>query len=379
MAIAIQNGEVILPDRTVRGGTVIVEGKRIAHAGEARKTLRGAEEIDARGGYVSPGLIELHFHGAGPRSLDPPSAEGLRAMADYLLRRGITRFMPTMMASEPLMRDMAALIAEKGLEDRALGIYPEGPFISTEKKGGVLTDYIRSVNLDYLEHLQETCGGAIRMMTFAPELEGAEKLPAAMRRLGILPCIGHTAATCARAIEVAPRGKFNCTHLFNAMTGLSHHEPGVAAFGINYDHVWTELNPDGTHVAPEVLKLVWRAKRHDRIVLISDAVISAGAPEGEYAYMGKTVVADARGVYRKEDATLVGSRLLLNQGTMRFRRTTGASLHEAVALASLNPARMLGLGAKLGSLEAGKTADVVVFDRRLKKARVGLVAGRRLL
>lgn len=373
---AIQNGSVVLPDRVIDGGTVLTADGRIAHAGQARKTPRGYEEIDARGGYVCPGLIEVHFHGAGANSLDPPSEESFRAIADVMLSRGILQFLPTMMASEMMVGGLPRLIEASGLRRHIPGIYVEGPFVSPEKRGGIQKSYVRPVDLKYLNKLQQMARGRIRMMTFAPEVERAEVLPAAMRKLRILPCVGHTVATAARTRDIVGRSKVNVTHLFNAMTGLDHRQPGVAAWAINTDSAWIELNPDGRHVAPELLRLTLRAKRHDRIVLISDAVISAGIGEGSYTYMGRDVVATKDEVNYRKTGTLVGSRILLNQGIARFMKFTGAPVHKAVRMATLNPATMLGMGRRKGSLEPGKDADVVVFPKNFARVRIAFFRGR---
>jgi len=376
---AIQNGAVVLPDAVVEGGTVLIDDGRIHHAGAPRRTPRGFETVDARGGWVCPGLIEVHFHGAGRNSLDPPDEQRFRAIAYVLLSRGITLFLPTMMASEAMIEGMAALIDAADLARRIPGLYVEGPFVSPHKRGGIQEAYVRPIDLAYLDRLRALARGRLRMMTFAPELDGADALLPALIRRHILPCVGHTTATYERTARIVGRRTVNLTHLFNAMTGLDHRDPGVAAFGLNHDRVWVELNPDGTHVHPELLKLTYRAKPRDRIILVSDAVISAGEKPGDYEYMGRGVVADERGVYYRDQGTLVGSRLLLNQGMARFMKYTGARVHEAVRMASLNPATMLGLAARKGSLEPGKDADVVVFPRNFAKARAVFLEGERML
>ena len=163
------------------------------------------------------------------------------------------------------------------------------------------------------------------------------------------------------------------------MSGLDHREPGLAAFAMNCDSVYTELNPDGNHVAPELLKLTWNAKRADRIVLMSDAVISAGFEPGVYDYMNRKVKSSERGVHYEDSGTMVGSNVLLNEGLRRFMKYTGAPVHEAVRMASLNPANMLGMGRRTGSLEAGKSADVVVFSRKFDRVRAAFWKGTQLL
>jgi N-acetylglucosamine-6-phosphate deacetylase len=374
----IQNGAVILPDATVEDGSVVIADGRIAHAGRKRKPPRGAEIVDARGGYIGPGLFEIHVHGAGPNSLDPPDESAFRAVADRMLARGILQFTPAMMPSEAMIAGIPALIEATGLARHIPGIHVEGPFVNPAKRGGIQERFVRAVDLRYLGRLQRMARGRIVLMTFAPELDGAERLPRAMRKLKILPCVGHSTATCERVGKVVGRSKVNCTHLFNAMSGLDHREPGVAAFALNYDNAWFELNPDGTHVHPELLRLAVRAKRRDRIVLISDAVVSAGEGGGDYAYMGRDVVATEDGVYYRRDGTLVGSRILLNQGVARLIRYTRIPVHDAVRMASLNPATLLGLARRKGSLEAGKDADVVVFQKNMEKTRAVFFEGTRL-
>jgi N-acetylglucosamine-6-phosphate deacetylase len=378
-SIAIQNGEVVLPDRSIPGGTVVIVGGRIGHAGKRCKTPRGAVEIDACGGYVTPGLIDVHIHGASLVGWETCTRHGLEQVSETLLANGILRFVPTMMADESVLRRMAGLLATASCRTRVPGLYVEGPFVNLQKKGGIQEKYIGPVNMGYLKQLQRIAKGRIRMMTFAPELDGAAELPAAMRSLGILPCVGHSMARADQAEAVCGRRQVGCTHLYNAMSGLDHHEPGLAAFALNQGQVYVELNPDGTHVAPELLQVTWRAKPANRIVLISDAVMTAGAEPGIYEYMNRKIHSTEKGAYYLESGTLVGSTVLLNRGLQRFITFTEAPVHEAVRMASLNPATLLGLGRRAGSLEVGKSADVVVFSRDFAQVQAVFWKGRKLL
>ncbi|MHB8899921.1 MAG: N-acetylglucosamine-6-phosphate deacetylase [Thermoguttaceae bacterium] len=378
-AFCIQNGQVVLADRVIAGGTVVLADGRIRSAGPGRKTPRGADEIDARGGYVVPGLLDMHIHGAGMVGWETCTRDDFEQIRISLAAHGILRFVPTMMADEAVIGRVAALLDGSLWADCVPGIYVEGPFINPGKRGGIQEDYVRPVDLDYLAHLQKIAGGRIRLMTFAPELEGAEQLPAAMRRLGIQPCVGHSLAGAAEAAAVCGRGRTCATHLFNAMSGLDHRRPGLAAFALNADSVYAELNPDGTHVAPELLQLASKAKRVDRMILISDAVISAGAQPGTYEYMNRKVKSTPQGVYYEDGGTLIGSSSLLDEGVRRFARFTGAPLHQAVRMASLNPAALLGLDRRTGSLEPGKWADLVIFPRNFGRVRAAFWKGTRLL
>ncbi|MCX8038229.1 MAG: N-acetylglucosamine-6-phosphate deacetylase [Candidatus Sumerlaeia bacterium] len=369
MSYSIQSGDVVLPAETVHEGTVLLGGGKVLYAGPRQRTPRGFEEINAAGCYVTPGLIDIHCHGAGRFSLDPPDPVSLDAVARRLVANGVLTFFPTMMASEEMIAGLPRLIEASEMSCHIPGIYVEGPFVHPEKRGGIQPPYVRPVDLGYLRRLQKMARGKIRLMTFAPELDRADRLLAAMRRLAIVPCVGHSLATAEQARKVVGRTTVGCTHLFNAMSGLDHHAPGLAAYALNADNVWVELNPDGTHVHPELLRLTARAKRHDRIILMTDAVVSAGDRPGEYTYMGRPVVAAAAGVFYKNDRTLVGSRILLNEGLARFIRYTDMPVHEAVAMASLNPARLVGLSRRKGSLQAGKDADVVVWEHRFVRPR----------
>ncbi|NLF69312.1 MAG: N-acetylglucosamine-6-phosphate deacetylase [Candidatus Anammoximicrobium sp.] len=374
-AICIQHGEVVLPDRSLPGGTVVVADGRIEYAGKAKKTPRGAAEVDAGGGYVTPGLIDVHIHGAGLVGWESCTAEGLERFDAVLLAHGIVRFVPTTMADESVIRRLAGLLETASCADRVPGLYVEGPFISSDKRGGIQAQYVRPVDVAYLRQLQRLAGGRIRMMTFAPELDGAEQLPAALRELGILPCVGHSLASASQAAAVCGRRQICCTHLYNAMSGLDHRQPGLAAFGLNQRHVFVELNPDGTHVAPDLLQITYRAKPADRILLVSDAIAPAGAKPGLYEYMNRKVKSSAQGVYYADSGTLVGSSILLNEGVRRFMKFTGAPVHEAVRMASLNPAELLGIGRSTGSLEPGKAADLVIFRRDFSKVRAVFCEG----
>ncbi len=374
----IQRGTVLLPDREVDCGTVVISDRRISYAGKRLPTPRGAREIDAEGCVVSPGLMDVHIHGIGDIAFERLDPDRLAEAARRLAALGVLRFVPTMMADLEAVSAAAGAIMKSGLRGVCPGIYVEGPFVSMRKRGGILPRYVRPVDHAHLRRLLRAGRGLIRMMTFAPELDGSAGLAAALRRAGVLPCVGHTDADVSETKAAAGRGPLSFTHLFNAMSGLDHRRPGAAAFALEARDAWVELNPDGIHVAPEMVRLASRLVPRDRMVLITDAVISAGSPDGRYTYMGRGIVASPRGVHYEEDGTLIGSRILLNEGVVRYAEAAGVPLHEAVRAASLNPAGLLGLAARTGSLERGKLADLVIFAPGLERAAAAFRAGKPL-
>jgi N-acetylglucosamine-6-phosphate deacetylase len=360
---------VLLPERTVENGAVLLRNGRIAHAGAERRPPKGAALVDAQGGWIAPGLIDLHIHGAGADGVGTADRAGLARIRDALLRRGILRWVPTMMADEAMIRRTADALADPALRRHMPGLYVEGPFLRTEKRGGVQARTLRDVDPATLRHLQEIAGGRIRFMTLAPELPGAEALPAALRALRIQPAFGHSDCTAGEARAAAGRRRILVTHLFNGMSGLDHHRPGLAAWALTAPNSVVELNPDGRHVAPELLTLAGRLLPPERIALISDAVPGAGVSDGSYRYAGRDVRVDGDGVHYAGDGTLVGSACLLNEGVGRFLRHTRLAPHTVMQMATLTPARILGISRRTGSLEQGKNGDIAIFSRCFRTVR----------
>ncbi len=378
-AVCIRGGDVLLPDRTVENGTVLLNNGRITYAGAERRPPRGADRVDARGGWIAPGLIDLHIHGAGEDGFGTADAAGIARIRERLLHRGILRWVPTMMAEDTMIRRTAAALDDPALRRHMPGLYIEGPFLNPEKRGGVQPRTLHPVAPGRLRRLQRLAKGRIRVMTLAPELSGAERLLSLLRSLRIRPAFGHSACTPAEARAVAGRSRILVTHLCNAMSGLDHHSPGLAAWALTASDTVVELNPDGRHVAPELLKLAARHLPPERIVLISDAVPGAGLSDGTFRYAGRRVRVDGEGVHYTDDGTLVGSACLLNEGVGRCLHHTGLAPHTVMQMATRTPARILGIHRKTGSLKAGNLGDVVVFSRCFRTIHQTFFHGRRIL
>lgn len=372
--IAITNGTVVLPDRTLPGTNVIIDGGRIATVGGPAPA--GAETIPADDLFVLPGLIDVHTHGRLIFSAADRAAEFAKQDALELPRTGVTRFLPTL-ASAPL-HDWFTMLA--GLEPMIgkptggaipLGVHLEGNFMNPEAAGAHPPTWLFPFNPEEPEQalIFEAYGAIIRMVTFAPEVPGNERLLPELSSRNIVASLGHSTASPETVRAFAERGLRHMAHLFNGMKGLYHRDPGPALAGLLDDRISVELICDGFHVHPEMIKLVHRLKPARRRILITDYClinqpgVTAGAedepnvlPNGAYA----------------------GSRLRLSSAVRKYMRFSGCALAEAVAMASLYPATLLGLDKELGSIEEGKAADLWLAGPDLKPTAV-VVAGERVL
>ncbi|MGA2614701.1 MAG: N-acetylglucosamine-6-phosphate deacetylase [Spirochaetia bacterium] len=387
--LLIAGGDVVLPDRTVRKGAVLVLDGKIHSVGPADRISadlpQGCRRINANGALISPSLWETHIHGCGGVSTEEMTAQGLEQMGGFLAAKGIGAFLPTTVADEAILARLAATLeSAEGLPElhgRALGIHVEGPFVAPARKGGIPEELIREPSIEYLHTLVNASRHRIKVMTFAPELPGASELFDAITSLGILPSLGHSDARLPdlEAYEnITPLG---VTHLFNGMSGISHKDPGLAQWAILNKTAFTELNCDGTHVHDAAVQLALRTRPWQRIVVISDAFASAGLEDGASGHLtvyGKPVVSRGGGVYYADSGVLVGSRRLVNEGVSRLVSRFSVPLPWAVAMASLNPARHLGYLEK-GALLPGYDADVAVISRDFSSCTFLAWEGRTLL
>jgi N-acetylglucosamine-6-phosphate deacetylase len=242
--------------------------------------------------------------------------------------------------------------------------------VSLEKRGGIHPQHVQKPDVDVLKRILDLCEGTLKLMTVAPELEGIDRIIDLLFENGVVPCLGHSNGTVRRGLDAAQRGTMGMTHLFNAMSPISHKDPGIALVPFLDRDIHFELNGDGIHVAPEILKLCYQALNRERMILISDAVVSAGKAHGRYPFFGRTVVSDANGVRCAETGTLVGSNLLILDVIRNFIGVTGSALAEAMRMATLNPCRLLGLDGQRGSIAVGKRADLVLLGKDLRIVRV---------
>ncbi len=366
----IRNARVVLEDKVVPGAEVAVcDGKivgvgRIVHLEDAEWTV-----VDAEGLYLGPGFVELHIHGGDTLGFESPQPEAVSRLCRFLLGNGVTTFLPTLQCDlEAIARVAEALRRDESTASRVAGVYVEGPFVSRGKRGGILEETIRKPDCEYLDQIIAAADGHLSLMTVAPELAGAEEIVRRLTENAIVPCWGHSECR----VDQVPRldgFRSNVTHLFNGMSPISHKDAGLAMLPFLDPETYFELNGDGIHVNEAAVQMCYRHLNLDRMILISDAVVSAGRGPGEYRYFDRTVVSGANGV-RYEDGTLIGSNCLIPEVVRRFIETTGANLADAIRLATLNPCRLLGIDDRRGSIAVDKEADLVLFDDELRVKRV---------
>jgi N-acetylglucosamine-6-phosphate deacetylase len=374
-------GDVILPNRVLEAGAVIIEGEKIAGVFSADRLppLEGMVQHDYSGCYIIPGFIDLHLHGAMGRDVMEGTADGLEEMAAHQARCGVTGFVPTTLAA-PLPAILAAVEGVKAaMTDRAgaeiLGLYIEGPFLSIGKKGAQNPEFIRSIRDEDIRLLAESVQPFRTIITIAPEAADNLRFIPALKEKGWVVAIGHSEATYDQAMRSFEQGITQATHLYNAMSGFHPREPGVIGAVLDSDGVTAELIADGIHVHPAALRLAIRRKGVDRICLITDSVNASGLGDGDFRVGGLDVVVKDGQARLKDSGALAGSVLTLNRAVKNILDWTGIPVHQAVQMASLTPACVLGLDREMGSIEAGKLANLSVFDRHFHAAHT-IVRGR---
>jgi N-acetylglucosamine-6-phosphate deacetylase len=372
MRRAAFKGKLVLADRLLEDGVIAIEGERITGVfPSAGGTEYGeAEVVDYGDYYIAPGLIDLHIHGAMGWDVMDGSAAGLREIAAYQARNGVTGFVATTLAAPlPQIEDAVAAVkaaTTEALPSEILGVYLEGPFLSFEKKGAQNPEFIRPIDREALAAILELCSGLKAIITVAPEVCDNLSYVPELKDNGLIVSIGHSAAPYKLAMASFQRGMTQATHLYNAMSGFLPREPGVIGAVLDSAGVTAELIADGIHVHPAALRLALRQKGVDGICLITDSLNAAGLGEGKFRVGGLDVEVRDGQARLENSGALAGSVLTLNQAVKNMIDWSGLSVPEAVRLASLNPARVLGLDGCVGSIEQGKLANLAVFDRDFK-------------
>ncbi len=351
---AVVNGKVVLP-HGIAEGQALLYSHQIEGLVAVESIPADVAVVDARGGYILPGLIDLHIHGYAGVDVSDTDEDGLARISNALLAVGVTGYLATTMTVAVPTLHTAWNTCRRAMAHcpNLWGVNAEGPFVSRDKCGaqdpGCAIPPDPAVMTPYAD--------VIRLTTIAPELPGAAEAINTLSAAGIAVAVGHTAADYATAMEGIAGGATHATHLFNAMSGQHHRHPGAVEAVMNSD-VTCELIADNHHVHPALYEPVWRVKG-GRLCLITDCLSAGGMPPGEYALGGTPILSDGK-VCRLKDGTLAGSVSTLLQGVKNLRDATRIPLWECVNCATRNPARVLGLANRKGTLEPGKDADLVI-------------------
>ena len=353
---AILNGRILLPDREIKGKALLYDEKIIGLADEKSATMEADETIDADGAYVSPGLIDVHIHGYAGMDVSDGNPDSISTMAHHLLQNGVTGFLPTSMTVswdklENICKHIRRLVKESDSPtfsgSQVLGMHMEGPFINPIKKGAQDPNFILLPDAKKVLPFTDV----IRVITYAPEMPGGMKFTRTLLgKTNLVLSIGHTSATYDQAMDVIREGVMRVTHIFNAMTGLHHRDPGVVGAALNTD-IYAELIADTFHVNKDLFPLLAKIKG-DKLVLITDALCFAGMPDGKYKNGGRSF--SVKGIEcRLKDGTIAGSVLRLNNAVKNLRDHGCLPMYQAVRAASLNAAESVKLAQLKGSLTPG--------------------------
>lgn len=374
MSVIIRGGTVVTPYQALHGQQVVIEDGRINRI-ESQTDSTG-DVIDATGLYVIPGMIDVHVHGGDGADTMDATPEALHTMARFFARHGVTSYYPTTM-SNPAETIRAAIENVANCpqpEDGAqhLGVHVEGPYLSPDYPGAQPPSVLRLADPDEYQHWFDS--GVVKLITIAPELEGAHELIRAGQAHGVEFAAGHTGATYEQMQAAVGIGLRQATHTFSAMLGLHHRRPGTVGAVLTDDRIYAQLIGDGVHTHPSVIKLVARTKGTARTILITDAMRAAGMPDGDYDLGGETVRVEG-GVARLSEDVLAGSTATMDLVLRNMMTYGGVSLTEALPMATAVPAEAMGLSGQKGALLPGAGADVVLLDAAYQ-VKMTMIAGR---
>ncbi|MGW3630879.1 N-acetylglucosamine-6-phosphate deacetylase [Streptomyces sp. NPDC005122] len=354
----LSGARVVLPTGVVDGGRVIVDGTRIAGS-----TADGTPATDLSGHWLVPGFVDLHNHGGGGASFTSGTVEEvLRGVRTHRLHGTTTVVASTVTGDMDGLAQRAGLLSELAEQGDIAGIHFEGPFISPCRKGAHSEELLRDPDPAEVRKLIDAARGRAAMVTLATELPGGLDSVRLLAEHGVIAAIGHTDATYEQTVEAIDAGATVATHLFNAMPPLGHRTPGPITALLEDERITVELINDGTHLHPAALQLAFHHAGAGRVAFITDAMDAAGFGDGRYL-LGPLEVEVSEGVARLvEGGSIAGSTLTLDRAFQRAVTVDRLPVEDVVAALSANPAKLLGAYDRVGSLEAGKDADLVVLD-----------------
>ena len=363
----IKGGKVFQEDGSFLEQAIYINDHRLVDKAEYQDD---GEVIDAEGLLVLPGLVDIHSHGAAGEDFSDGNPEGLKKILQYEKRCGITSYCPTSMTfPKERLRQIFASIKGAQTEDGAtvVGINMEGPFLDPAKKGAHVEKWIAAPDVAFVRELNQDADGLVRLVTLAPNMDGAEEFIKEMHE-EVCISLGHTAADYDCASRAMKLGAHHVTHLYNAMQPFGHRAPGLIGAAMDDPECMVELICDGYHIHPSAIRAAFRMFGPERVILISDSMRATGMENGTYELGGQEVTVKDRKAVLK-DGTLAGSATNL-YGCMCKAVEFGIPLEQAIMAATANPARSIGIFDRVGSIRIGKQADLLFVSENLELKRV---------
>lgn len=363
----IKGGKVFQEDGSFLEQALYINDHRLVDKAEYQDD---GKVIDAEGLLVLPGLVDIHSHGAAGEDFSDGNPEGLKKILQYEKRCGITSYCPTSMTfPKERLRQIFASIkgAQTEEEAKVVGINMEGPFLDPAKKGAHVEEWIAAPDAAFVRELNQDVDGLVRLVTLAPNMEGAEEFIKEMHE-EVCISLGHTAADYDCASRAMKLGAHHVTHLYNAMQPFGHRAPGLIGAAMDDPECMVELICDGYHIHPSAIRAAFRLFGPERVILISDSMRATGMENGTYELGGQEVTVKDRKAVLK-DGTLAGSATNL-YGCMCKAVEFGIPLEQAIMAATANPARSIGIFDRVGSIRIGKQADLLLVSENLELKRV---------
>lgn len=361
----IVNGKVFL-DGSFQEKTIGVEGGCIRILPKEEKLQDGVKVYDAEGKKVVPGFIDVHTHGAVGVDVNAATAEELGKIGHFMATQGTTSWLCSVLTDtkEQTLWCIDEFKKHKKMENdgaNLLGIHLEGPFLAKEFKGAMPEHLLRDADVELLKEYQDAAEGNIRYLTVSPEIEGIVDAIPAIRDLGIVVAIGHSGADYDTSMKAIENGAASCTHIFNAMKLLHQHFPAIMGAAMESD-IYCEAICDGRHLHPGVVRLLIKTKGLDRVVAITDSIMAAGLPDGNYKLGVNDVVVVDGDAKLASNGVRAGSTLTTGQALKNIMAFTGRPIEEVLQLLTVNPAKLIGVFDRKGSIAEGKDADLVILD-----------------
>ena len=360
----IVNGQVYV-HRTFQNKTVCMKNGKIELLEADAAIPADAQKVDASGKRVVPGFIDVHMHGAVGVDVNAATAEDLEKICRFVAGNGTTSFLCSVLTDTKEQTNWCIdeFKKHRSLEHKGanlLGIHLEGPFLSSEYKGAMPEYLLQKPNMPLLREYQERAEGNIRYITISPEVEGIARDIPAMRELGIVVAIGHSGADYDTSWEAINNGAACCTHTFNAMKLLHQHFPAIMGAALESD-IYCEAICDGRHLHPGVVRLLLKVKGNDKVVAITDSIMAAGLPDGNYKLGVNDVVVKDGDAKLAENGVRAGSTLTQDVALKNLLAFTGKPIEEILPLLTENPAKLLNIFDEKGSIADGKDADLVLL------------------